>query len=694
MRRFIEILPPALLLVVHWVVATSFENLYGNRLEFEFGGMTILPLVLTVALVLLIAISVPALFLPTGLRSRYVALVFAVGCLGWFQSSFLPGDYGQLTGEAIDWSGYAIRRWFELLLWLGAMIAAIKFHRALRPNIRFIAPLLMILELVGIGGRQVLDPAQAPPPKTETAAASLSIYSRNQNVLHVLMDGFQTGVFLELVEEEGLQGQFDGFTVFRDNSAVAPYTAMSVPAIFSGEIYDGSETPAQYHHRALRQGGFQHDLKQAGFAVYLIPKIPMQGEGYTQYAETPHLYGFSREGRIQHQVAVLLDLNLFRSCPHLLRRVVFNDGNWLVRSQLGESTLGLNTQQRMFFADYIDQLQVTLEEPAYHFIHLMPPHGPFVTLEGGTDAGKVLPETRENYKTEARYILRLFLQLLDRLRELDLYDSCLIVLHADHGYGNLTLNPEHPRLLKIPRAPALLAIKRIKEHGSLKISDSPTSLADIPATVLGELGIDHKHPGQSVFDLAEGQSRPRLFNSYSLGAGNKGTIRRFLVDGSIYDPQAWQDLETRTVDQGLPSYQWGEIIEFGVGSDSDRFLGPAWSSGGAGGCRMNQSEYGSINLQAPPTEQKIRATLELRPRRRKGETRRLGFRLSCNGKSMGIKSFKEPRAERFEFTLPAGMASKGALDLKLDFLEFGPGTGSTKLAFCLISLQLEPVQGD
>ncbi|MEN8008675.1 MAG: hypothetical protein ABFS42_16825, partial [Candidatus Krumholzibacteriota bacterium] len=376
MRRYLETLPAALLLATHFSIAAGLEILYGNRMEFEFGSSSVLFPMIVTALALTALFCLLGAVLPAAARSRYIAVVFAIGLLGWIQSSFLRGDYGQFTGETIDWSRYRLRGWLDLLLWLGVVAAALKFHETLRPKIRFVAPLLAVLILVGIGGRALLAPAEAPPAGEEVEAASLSRFSRGQNVVQILMDAFQTAAFLELVEEEGLEDDFDGFTVFRENTAVAAYTHLSIPAIFSGEIYDGTETPTQYHHRALREGGFHHRLFDEGYAVHLIPKIPMYGDGYTMYAETPQHYGLSRSARIQKQVLLLFDLGLFRSSPHFLRRVIHNDGNWRLGRAVGETVRGLNTHQRAFFADYIAKMQVVLEEPAYHFIHLMPPHDP------------------------------------------------------------------------------------------------------------------------------------------------------------------------------------------------------------------------------------------------------------------------------------------------------------------------------
>jgi Sulfatase len=687
MRRYLETLPAALLLSVHFVIAASLENLYGNRMEFEFGSSSVLPTIVAIALAVAVVLCLLGAALPAAGRSRYIALVFALGCLGWLQSSFLHGDYGELTGEAIDWSNSPLGGWLELVLWLGLIAAAFLFHRRLRAHIRFLAPALAILELLGLGGRAMLNPADAPPP-AEVAAASLSRFSREQNVIHILMDAFQSDVFLELVQEEGLADDFDGFTVFPENASVAPFTAMSLPAIFSGDIYDGTETPSEYHHRALRQGGFHRRLFEEGYAVHLIPKIPMYGDGYTLYAETPHLYGVARSLRVRHQTALLLDLGLFRSSPHLLRRLIHDDGNWLLQKSLGSSVQGLNTHQRTFFADYIDQMEVVLDEPAYHFIHLMPPHDPFTTLPDGSDAGHTLPRTRENYKIEAHYSLQLFVALLERLREFQLYDSALIVLHADHGFGPLVQNPGDTRTLRVPRAAALLAVKRIGRHGPLEISEAPTSVADIPATILDGLGFEHEMGGHSVFDLSAEQPRTRFFNAYSLSAKSRGIIQRYELNGSIYDPSAWRPMSNLDVDLGAPMYDWGTTVEFGLGNDSDRFLLPGWTSGASGG-RLNLYSTGAISLQTAATPSELRAVFEFRPRLREGEQRRFGIRLFSNGKLVG-QHIMEPQPERIEFLIPAGHARSGLIDLKFEFVVAGSDNQDTALALCLLSMSLEP----
>lgn len=689
-RRLLSVLPATILVAVQFMLAPGLAILIGNRVEFEYGPGAVLPTLIGLALVVVAILTAIGAVLPDTARSRYTALLFGLGVLGWVQAAFLGGGYGQLTGAPIDWSLFTMRGWLDLAFWFIALAACCRYHAALGRRTGFLAPLLtvVILAAVIVTGMTTTDESASGDT---VDPASLAKFSRTRNVLHILLDGFQTGTFLEVVEDEGLADDLAGFTVFTENAGVAAYTAMSVPAIFSGRIYDGRETPAEYHHRKLREGGFHHRLHDVGFAVHLIPKVPMVGEGYTMYAETPHTYGLDRASGVRQQALFMLDLGMFRSSPHFLRRVIYNGGNWRLGRLGRETKKGLNTHQRAFFAAFTDRLEVVYDQPAYHFIHLMPPHDPFVTLPDGTDAGRILETNHENYRTEARETLTLFLELLQRLRDEGIYDDTLIVLHADHGMGEFGKRPGDTRKLKLPRSAALLAVKPLGGSGPLAYSNAPTCVADIPATILDGLGLDHGFPGTSVFALGEEEPRSRIFNQYTLGTKSRGVITRYRLDGSLYDPAAWRELGEKSVPLGRPTYAWGDVIEFGVGHDSDRYLGKDWSAGGAAGCRANTWKTATITLQVPPTPGEVEARFTFRPVHSEGETRRLALKLKSQGKVVGEDEFRGGETETFTFTLPSGSAARGRVPLEFEFIDLDGGRRGAVQAFCLVSMVFDPV---
>ena len=131
-----------------------------------------------------------------------------------------------------------------------------------------------------------------------------------------------------------------------------------------------------------------------------------------------------------------------------------------------------------------------------------------------------------------------------------------------------------------------------------------------------------------------------------------------------------------------------------MGEDSDRFLGHYWSSGGAGGCRVNLRNKGTLILHTPRIPDLIRARFTFRPRRREGKERDLGVRLKCNGQRVGEARFSRPQPEEFTFLIPAGQAANGRLRLEFQFMNHGGGKWSVANAFCLMAMELEPVTND
>ena len=80
---------------------------------------------------------------------------------------------------------------------------------------------------------------------------ALARYSPDLNIVHLVFDNFQTDVFLDLVREKSFEDELDGFVLFPDNAAVAPHTALAVPAIFSGRVYDGEQSADNYYKQAI-----------------------------------------------------------------------------------------------------------------------------------------------------------------------------------------------------------------------------------------------------------------------------------------------------------------------------------------------------------------------------------------------------------------------------------------------------------
>jgi hypothetical protein len=692
-RSKYEILPPLLLIASNLFLFTPFVLFQGSPQEFESGYLGILA-VHAIALFAMVGIGIAVhsrLNKLAGITGdRIVALLFGVGILLWAQRSFLMWDYGDLDGRGIDWQSFSWQGYVDLSIWAVLLILCylrpVIWVRACRIGCTLL--ILMQLSLLLVQGISLdktfwLRPAahqnQQPPPEHFR-------YSATQNVIHILLDSFQTDVFLELVRDEGFEDEFDGFTLLFENAAVSPFTSLSIPAIFSGDIFDGSMPFEQYYKQAI-ESGIPSYLFNTGYNVRLTPVISMRGSKSTSYFKTPNRYTASRGGVTFHEAILLIDVGLFRQSPHFVRRLIYNDNNWVLSHLISKSPNETSFQHKAFFRDYTAKLTVEDATPAYHFVHLQ-------TLPDGSSAGKPLPPTRSNFKNEGKYILRLFVAFLQRLKDLDIYDASLIVLQGDHGsiFDPIVEGEAKPGLPI--RMPALLTIKPPMARGALKISHAPTNVADVPATIQSILELTREFPGASVFDLEPNTDRTRDFVTYLGGEEDPLLRRQKLSGGSIYEASNWSIVDEITVaDNEVQVYDWGDTIQFGVEGNASRYLGYGWTTSGSEHGWNNGTEA-SLNFVLEPTDANVELEILLRPFLAPGLVDQQRVKISVGNQSIGEWVLTKYKFQTVRMTIPNSALNDPNLKIVLSLpdaespLKLGVGNDKRRLAIAVVRMKL------
>jgi len=541
--------------------------------EFEVGYADMLSAFGLWGLLFASLILLPGLVLPTASVARYVSFLFVLGILTWIQASFLIWDYGVLDGRDSNWEQYDVLGWLSAALWLISLLASLRFANRVLPLANLIAWILIVGQTILLLGQADLKQegwSRQHVPSAYLPEEFLQV-SKQQNIVHIVLDSMQSDVFLELVEKNDWFDEFTGFTLFFENSGVTPHTSLALPAIFSGELFDGSQSPSSYYKSAMNDG-FQNTLYKAGFTVNLIPQLSMRDSSYSNYYEIPSTYEGTIENLIDQNAALLLDLALFRSTPHFIRKMLYDDGNWFMLPIVRGEMQVPSFQEKTFFRDYTKGLKHGSNKPAYHFIHMTPPHPPYVTLASGGYAGGILPNTRENYLNESQAITELVVQYIEKLKSLSVYDDALIILQGDHGSQiNPVINGNEIQTC-VPRLPALLLIKPPGNNGLLKVSHTPTSLLDVAPTILKVLDENAK----SVFELEESQLRQRPFLVFD-GKKTTAKIINFSINGSVYDPQSCSEDNQLTVKSRTSHYELGTEIRFGMTGNADPFMGIGWS---------------------------------------------------------------------------------------------------------------------
>jgi hypothetical protein len=650
-----------------------FEIFTSNRSEFDAAFADLLWILIRSGMVIAAVLFVVGLLIPNRIRHVYGAVLLTLGVLLWIQGSFVRWGYGEFDGSAIDWKTFSWQGRIDIAIWLIALIFAVRFSKWISRHTLYFALAFIIVQSGFLAARSLASSDDIGTSRIKQAAGgsinkipqALCQLSSSQNVFHIILDGFQTDVFLQLVDEEDLSSSFDGFVVYRDNVATGKRTVLTVPSTFSSLIYDGTETESEYFRRAM-DVSFQSLLKQNGYVINLMPYISMRGTEYTHYYKSPSTYQRSHGMRLRREAAYLIDAGMFRQFPQFMKRFVYNDQNWRLSSMIGEPPNRLSFHQKAFFRDYIDKLTVTHSTPAYHFLHLLPPHGPFVTSADGSYAGKVLPNTREHYKNEARYILLLFMEFIDKLKQLGLYDSSIILLHGDHGMGMEPKIDEIKTTKRMGQVAALLLLKQASAHGPLHSSWAQTSLADIPATLMNELSISHSFPGESIVEMDPSHSRERHIVFVTDRSSAEPTVQQWVISGSVYDSTSWHPMAPRKMERRIHPYEWGTRVRFGISGNGDGYLTSGWTKTSPTlNWNKGDSAVLTFGIKEPPRD--VMMTIVFVPFLVPGKLDRQRINIAINGRPSVNIVYDDVEEKHISTVIPRELLKDDRLELLFEF---------------------------
>lgn len=592
--RLKKLAAPALFVVLPLCLFGPHTIFSGNEAEFSAPFRALIPPVLAAGAGVALALAGFGMILPRRLFHRYLALLFGAGLVIWIQGSFLVADYGPLDGSGIDWTREAWRNPYEIALWIGVPALCV----AASPRIARIAPFASAV-LVALQALALVAGALQADTRTTAEwtgpADSMFDLSRKQNIIHIVLDAFQSDFFAEILDEERaeLDRSLSGGVFFADHTAAFPTTMVSIPAMFTGTVYRQERPLPRYVREHFDRGSLFKSLRAAGYRVDNISEIPYDSRSasntyrirrpHVSYAEYAEFAGWQ-----------LADLSLFRHAPHILRPAIYNDQAWRLQTMLGPG----DTSGRRHFPvngaailhELANRLTPTVDGPVYKFIHVGIPHRP-VTVDATCGYVEGLRPTRDNYKAQTRCAIRRLVALLDRLRDIGVYDNSLIVIASDHGIGyapqkfvNGRQTPGGALATLSGKSLALLIVKPPASHGPVRISRAPTTISDIAATVLDAAGLPATLPGEPALKLTETATRVRSFAMYDweddgwkhayFDALDVMEIRGGALDGnnwtlvdSLYPPDADADKRIRGVHEVQRSrsglvYRWSSPNSF------------------------------------------------------------------------------------------------------------------------------------
>ena len=554
MVRLRDIALPASLIAAQLCLFGPVTIYTGNIDEFSAPFWTLAgPLVAAGALMVLALVTV-GLRLTQPSSRYYLALLFGLGVTLWIQGNLLVAHYGVLDGTEIDWTIESWRNPYEMALWILVPLLSLAAARHIAPIVPFASAALLTLQTVFLIV-SVLDADVRSHAQWRGPSDSMFDLSRTKNVIHIVLDGFQSDAFDDLLRDDRdrLDRRFSGAVFFADHAGAFPTTIASIPAMLTGDTSYRNDRPLQSYLRdRFENGSLFKSLRHAGYRVDNITEWQFDNTSESNFYSIRRPYVSYRE-YTRFAAWQLADLSLFRHAPHVLRERIYNNQQWRLQQLFGPGDTSTRRHPSANGAVILDELARRLtpavDGPLYKFIHVGIPPLPVVLNADCDFIGAVRSPDRVAYRGQARCAVTKAAAILDRLRALGLYDSSLIVISSDHGVGHTVPQFTHDRhvpsgtLSRLAgRALALLIVKPPDSHGPLRISYAPSAIGDVPATVMDALGLGHDLPGESALKLGEKTPRTRTFGMYEWEGWTTpffDALDVMAINGPVLDGDSW-----------------------------------------------------------------------------------------------------------------------------------------------------------
>ncbi|WP_371813500.1 sulfatase-like hydrolase/transferase [Ruegeria sp. HKCCA5426] len=265
-------------------------------------------------------------------------------------------------------------------------------------------------------------PTQCPEKSPEVAGDAVvnSTGSTLPNIYHIVFDAYSGRTFPAMSEVVDLREYLNDFTYFPKAMAHYPFTDLSVPSYLTGKTYrSGSVIELQTEAKI---GGLSEMLRQAGCKT---SSYSPNRTRFWSHSNASQVYATSDE--FQEQVGkTFMLVSAVRATPEPLRQEV----HAMMSRYLWNGENAYSHYKRLSVPLVEKFLQ---DEPDrapnghYNYVHLILPHGPYVR------SGDCSIQEETSYFEQAECATRLMARIVEKLKEMERYNSSIIVFQSDHG---------------------------------------------------------------------------------------------------------------------------------------------------------------------------------------------------------------------------------------------------------------------
>ena len=549
----------AVIFVANVFLFIPFDIYVANNEEFIAPFIDIMRSIAVPALATLALLTILSVLLKDSRLHAFAVLLAVFSLLVWLQSDILLWGYGRLDGELIDWSIGSWRGWLDSSIWLLTFIFCLRYRHKIFRNLQQFVIVIFFIQIIMMAytaSTSSIKFDKEYPSNNENVLQEIHRFSSQHNIVHILLDGYQSDIFEDLIEDENvgdiLRSSFDGFVFYKETLGVFPFTRFALPALLSGKLYKNKASKDDFVNSVFSGKTILNSAHDAGYQIdissgeYWAPKYAL-GKHTNSYIIPPNGMGSASDFK-WYNSAKILDLTLFKAAPHYIKKYIYNGQAWLIQSLISDSKYQFKYfSHTSFLQKIIKNMEVTRDSPVYKYIHVMNTHNPMVVTPECQFVGGAMATSRPTLVAQSFCTTVTIIEIIDAMKSLGIYDNAMIVIHADHGgWVNLKNTKEqtaggnsmiHPWVKSL--ATPLLMIKPPKAKGELKVSSALVSLTDLPDTISDIMKWDVSFDHQSILDIESNLPRQRSFYFYewqkdAWTAKHAGPIQEFTVKGSHF----------------------------------------------------------------------------------------------------------------------------------------------------------------
>ena len=398
---------------------------------------------------------------------KFFIITFIFLVFFYIQGVYLVGNLPALNGDTINWNSYTKDMVISTIIFIVItivqliLIKKVKLDKTIKID-TFIMLAIFVMLLTSIFSALFKPGFFREKIIATSTNININSVSANKNFFIFLVDAVDSTDFANVVKSyPKYSSTFEDFTYFPDTVSGYTFTRDSIPFIFSGKWNENEVEFIDYCNDAFNNSSFLNKLKDENYNMNFYEYQIHWSD--RKIAEFSNIEIYNDEVDHVKYFKQLAKYILFKYLPFPLKEYSQIDTADFDACRVDKEETYFEWDNDVTYKNLKNNPLKVIDDDYFQFIHIEGGHTPF---DNDEDVN-IISEDEGTYEKKLAATLNIIDTFINRLKENDVYENSVIVIMADHGYG------EHGRQNPI------LYIKGLEEKHPMNTSDIPVSYEDL-----------------------------------------------------------------------------------------------------------------------------------------------------------------------------------------------------------------------